>query len=157
MNIKGTRERFLFWLDIANDENFAIADMITQLKAERKFTRTIRDGIRLIVDLRRGRVEVLEELFPWVFDAVARQLEEERSTQTNDIQCQLERIEQLIQTQTTSPSIGNGAPKAMDVKPVAAPLFDDDIDEFATIIIKPDTSTNSGQNFLNSLRALTSN
>ena len=42
----------------------AVAEHIQKLKSERAFTSTIRDGIRLIVDLRAGRVDVLRELFP---------------------------------------------------------------------------------------------
>lgn len=66
MNTQPYRERFFFWLNLEKSEEFEIADQITDLKQRRQFTKTIRDGIRLICDLRAGRLNVLFELFPWV-------------------------------------------------------------------------------------------
>lgn len=47
-------------------EEAEIGETIEELKQERKFAPTIRDGIRLINDLRKGKLDVLFELFPWV-------------------------------------------------------------------------------------------
>lgn len=60
------RLRFNFWLDMNKPEEELIADKIEVLKNERSFTSVIRDGIRLICDLREGKLDVLFELFPWV-------------------------------------------------------------------------------------------
>ncbi len=65
------REKFSFLLNLRNELDFNLADEIHELKKHRQFTATIRDGIRLVVDLRRGRVDVLLELFPWVSDHFA--------------------------------------------------------------------------------------
>lgn len=61
---KSFRQRFVFWLDIEKDHEADIAAAIDGLKQKRSFSKTIRDGIRLIVDLRAGRTDVLFELFP---------------------------------------------------------------------------------------------
>ena len=62
------RLRFVFWLDMLRSDELKLADKIELLKNERLFAKTIRDGIRLVVDLREGRVDVLRELFPWVLE-----------------------------------------------------------------------------------------
>lgn len=60
------RLRFNFWLNMEKPEEELIADKIEGLKNERSFSSVIRDGIRLICDLREGKLDVLFELFPWV-------------------------------------------------------------------------------------------
>jgi hypothetical protein len=63
---KPYRPRFNFWLNMDKPEEKLIANKIQALKLETLFTATIRDGIRLICDLRDGKLDVLFELFPWV-------------------------------------------------------------------------------------------
>lgn len=63
---KRFRLRFTFWLDMLKQGEAAIADAIDSLKDERLFSQTVRDGIRLIMSLRSGKLDVLFELFPWV-------------------------------------------------------------------------------------------
>ena len=60
------RLRFNFWLDVTKSHENEVAAEIEQLKADRLFTKTVRDGIRLIVSLRRRDTSVLYELFPWL-------------------------------------------------------------------------------------------
>ncbi len=60
------RQQYLFWLDMNKPDDVALADKIAELKAQRKFAKTIRDGIRLIQDLQAGRLDVLLSLFPSV-------------------------------------------------------------------------------------------
>lgn len=69
----GFRERFFFWLDVRKPDEFEVTELISELKRQRAYTSAIRDGIRLIVDLRAGRVGVLLELFPWVATALGGQ------------------------------------------------------------------------------------
>src|SRR5215207_10111766 len=64
------RPRYTFWLDMFKADEVALAQTIAELKRERTFVSTIRDGIRLICNLRVGRSEVLFELFPWVKEMV---------------------------------------------------------------------------------------
>jgi len=53
------RLRFNFWLNRDKPEEELIADKIEQLKRERSFTSVIRDGIRLICDLRQANLDML--------------------------------------------------------------------------------------------------
>lgn len=62
--------QFKFWLNANDDFELWLADEIAKLKSKRSFTRTIRDGIRLVIDLRAGKTDVLFELFPWVRNMV---------------------------------------------------------------------------------------
>ena len=63
------RLRFTFWLDMRKTDEAQLAETIETLKLNRSFAATIRDGIRLICDLRAGQTDVLFELFPWIKDA----------------------------------------------------------------------------------------
>lgn len=67
---KGFRLQFKFWLDAEKADELELAETIEELKSERSFARTVRDGIRLIVALREKDVSVLHELFPWTADTV---------------------------------------------------------------------------------------
>lgn len=68
------RAQFRFWLNIMKDPEFELAQEIVLMKKRKKFTATIKDGLRLILDLRAGRLDVLLELFPWVKDAVMQEV-----------------------------------------------------------------------------------
>lgn len=60
------RQRYIFWLNLNKQTDSELAAHIAELKAGRKFVRTIRDGLRLIQDLQAGHLAVLLALFPWV-------------------------------------------------------------------------------------------
>ncbi len=60
------RQQYLFWLDMNKPADVELAVTIAELKTCRKFAQTIRDGIRLIEDLRAGRLDMLLTLFPSV-------------------------------------------------------------------------------------------
>src|SRR5215204_1231137 len=64
------RMKFMFWLDCSKADEDALIQQVELLKQERLFSRTIRDGIRLICDLRAGNLDVLLELFPWTKEAL---------------------------------------------------------------------------------------
>jgi hypothetical protein len=57
---------FRFWLDDTKPTEKSIVGQIQELKENRQFTGTIREGIQLITSLREGDVEMLFELFPWI-------------------------------------------------------------------------------------------
>lgn len=63
---KGTRFVEKFWLDMQKHDERWLRQQITILKYERQYSRAVRDGLRLFLDLRQGRLEVLMELFPFV-------------------------------------------------------------------------------------------
>jgi len=66
MASKRFRLRYMFWLDLSKDDENELAEQIEILKQERQFAETIRDGIRLICDLRAGRTDRLFAMFPWL-------------------------------------------------------------------------------------------
>lgn len=66
MSTEKLRLRFTFWLDMSKPDEFALAEKINELKTKRSFVKVVRDGIRLICDLKAGKTDVLLELFPWV-------------------------------------------------------------------------------------------
>ncbi len=95
------RLRFSFWLDLHKSDEAALAETIDALKQNRTFASTIRDGIRLIADLRAGRIDVLLELFPWVKEA----LQPAPATSADQrLQEQIERLENLLLAQGNVPS-----------------------------------------------------
>ena len=61
-----SRIMFRFWLDDSKEDENALIGEVGELKANRKFTETIRQGIELITDLRNGSLRVLFDLFPYV-------------------------------------------------------------------------------------------
>ena len=141
------REKFRFWLDMNKDEELGLAEQIDELKTQRLFTATIRDGIRLVCSLRREEWGVLFTLFPWI----------EREINERIMQVYQEANERPIQIiQQQAVQIGQGAPppsgpRAMQTPQLAAPIEDDD--EIGDLI-KKDTSTTSAANFLKSMNNL---
>lgn len=83
------RQQYVFWLDMNKSDEAALADKIAKLKTCRQFAKTIRDGIRLIEDLRAGRLEVLFALFPDVSEHLQSPL------YANEIASLLEQLRQL--------------------------------------------------------------
>jgi len=45
------RLQYKFWLDMNKPDEEALAEVIDELKQDRTYTRVVRDGIRLVVDL----------------------------------------------------------------------------------------------------------
>lgn len=128
---KSYRMMFRYWLDAAKDEELELADYCESLKQKRLFTATIRDALRLIMDLRNRRLEVLFTLFPWVLvwleeraEAIAlarlsQGSDREKDSHQDGIDNRLARIETLL---LEAPQNHNGmllsSPKAL---PLASP------------------------------------
>jgi hypothetical protein len=92
---KRFRLRFTFWLDMQKADEAALAETVEILKQNRSFVATIRDGIRLICDLKAGQTEVLFELFPWVREAI----QPAAATTEQRLQEQISRLETLLLSQ----------------------------------------------------------
>jgi len=60
------RLQYKFWLDVNKPDEEALAELCQDLKRRGLYTKTIRDGISLVDDLRNGRLDVLFSLYPWV-------------------------------------------------------------------------------------------
>lgn len=121
-----------FWLDVTNPMDDTIDECIHRLKAQRMFTDTVRQGIQLIDSLRRGRVDVLERLFPFVRAHYAEQF----TAGQGDLAARLAKLEAMLKT----------APAAQPaLHPVAAP--DDD---GLLVVTKAKSDGKSAERFLSS-------
>jgi len=151
MKRKNFRLRFTFWLDMTKPDEENIAETIDHLKAERSFVRTVRDGIRLICDLRAGRLDVLFELFPWVraeFLEYMASLQLQPQRQDSELRQRLERMERLLLEQGNVPISST----ASGPKPLAAPQpvspETDSADDDLLVVKKAQSDGSSARNFL---------
>ena len=143
---KRFRLKFMFWLDMNKKDEAELAEEIEILKEKRLFAETLRDGIRLICDLRAGRTERLFAMFPWLLGEVDR--EADANTQT--IQQEFDRLWSALASQ----SLG-GEPRA-GLQSFAGSSFappPDEEDE-VELQVKAVKNGSSGKNFLSSLMNL---
>ncbi len=96
--------QYRFWLDVLKPSEHGIAYQLDEMKLNktRQFHKTIRDGLRLILDLQAGRVDVLFELFP---DLKAHW----RSQADQDMQERITRLEAAL-SNATQQSLPPNAP-----------------------------------------------
>lgn len=143
------RLRYTFWLDHNKPDEEAIADQIELLKNDRGFVSAVREGIRLICDLRAGRVDVLLELFPFVQDVLCAR---SGGGDVDDIRRQIEDVQRLLMSQNNgaimAPVAPTAGPKPLAVPPIAAPVDDDDMP--ALVLKKAASDGKSAENFLKS-------
>jgi hypothetical protein len=150
-----------FWLDLHKAEENELADLIAELKQQRTFSGVVRDGIRLMVDLWRGNLDVLLALFPWVEDAFYERVAAQQPSSDAAIQEQLTKLERLLIEQGNQPisasssavAATGGGPKALAVPVVAGPVFNDD-DAMDLVVKKAKSDGKSAQNFLDSAFSL---
>lgn len=144
---------YTFWLDLLKPQEENLSDEIELLKNKRSFASTIRDGIRLILSLREGRVDVLLELFPFVRE----KLQPPPMSGNDDLKKELAWIKELMLSQYKGDggikmaSVGQGPkPLIMNTAPITA--YDDD-DE---LVIRKDKGSGerAAQNLINSMMAL---
>ncbi len=102
---KSFRVKFMFWIDAAKKEGDDLIEQIEGLKRERLFAKTLRDGIRLICDLRAGQTDVLFDLFPWIKDGL--QISPTVPVEKG-IQEQIARLEALLLAQGNMPIRSTG-------------------------------------------------
>lgn len=127
------RLQFKFWLDTGRVDDAALIDDIDQLKTRRQFTQTIRDGLRLMIDLRRGNVGVLLELFPDIADRLTAQ----QQAAPADLMAKLTRIESALGSVQIAPNADK--PRKLDAPDVDALLVETaaptgDGDEFDSLL-----------------------
>lgn len=149
-----TRYRFSFWLDSQKSDEKGLHQLVNNLKAERQFASAIRDGLRLICDLRAGNTDVLYELFPNLRPPVV--INRGGNGDLEEIKAMLEMVVSQqssggYQMQSALPAT-TGAPRALDVPKLAMPVFEDDDSD--TIIIKKSTSTDASANLLKAMSNL---
>jgi len=149
------RKRFVFWLDIQREDENYLAETIENLKERRSFAKTIRDGIRLIVDLRQGNTDVLAELFPWLQD----RLNGEVKTQSLPLQEHLgaafephmKRLEALLTSNPRTLSVSGDGTALPLPKKVASLSNQIDDDLGITVTAVRAENSNASQNFLESM------
>jgi hypothetical protein len=148
------REKFCFWLNLEKEDEFALADYIFELKQNRSFVTAIRDGLRLICDLRAGRLEILLTLFPWIEETFAQRFAERQSVSEGVLSEQLARLEQLLLEQGNKPvTASSGGPKPLAVSSPSKPRQAEE-DEIIVPIKKAKANGNSAQNFLDAAFSL---
>ncbi|MEO8391416.1 MAG: hypothetical protein ABI700_00350 [Chloroflexota bacterium] len=100
MSQKSFRMKFMFWLDSTKEDEDKLIEQIEKLKLDRLFSKTIRDGVRLICDLRAGQTDMLFELFPWVKESLQAT---PPLTSEQRLQEQIARLEALLISQGNVP------------------------------------------------------
>jgi hypothetical protein len=143
---KRFRLKFMFWLDMNKSDEAELAEEIESLKEQRLFTETLRDGIRLICDLRAGRTDRLFAMFPWLTAEIERRARAENMA----IQQDLDRLWGAIASQ----SVANGSRPSLQSFSSRnfAPLPEDD--DHVELQVKAAKNGASGKNFLSSLMSL---
>jgi hypothetical protein len=157
MATKRYRMRFDFQLNVAKEDEHAIAEQIADLKSQGLYSKTVRDGIRLVSDLRDGNLDMLFELFPWVraeFLAYVASTQPQLSDTEINIQKQLSRIEQLLENGEPPAAEANTTDREGEPKPMQVPSIspdDSDFDDYMPLIVaKATASGKTARNFLDS-------
>lgn len=160
------RKPITIWLDDQKAEHADLLRYASELKQVRKFSEAVRDGLRLIRDLRAGSLDVLCELFPWVENALMDAIEAAASDKSGnsgngEVLARLDQLQRKLDAQQLPGSTYQQAPSMVsgnlgELKPLSPPKSDDDI--LASLEVKEAdrSDVNATQNFINSLMALQS-
>src|SRR5574342_246580 len=145
---KSYRVQFRFWLDLARHSESTLADYCSEMKHRRRFSRTIRDALRLIVDLRDHRLDVLFELFPWIEDWIDEYVRNNGGGSGDpELKGKIDRIEQLLLTQSTGGGLLMNARETVNTLPAG--------DDPAIVITKAKVDPAAAlNNFISSVDAL---
>lgn len=92
---KRRRFQFRFWLDVAKDEWYDLAQRLESLKQSRQYAPTIRQALALYLSLKDKRIDLLLELFPWIEDAIKDKINPPDSS-GGDLRKDIDQIKQLI-------------------------------------------------------------
>lgn len=139
MNGIKKQEQFKFSLSIHDKHDRAVRKIVEGLRKRGKLSQSIRDGLRLLNDLRRGRTKVLLELFP---DIIERLCPPEPKTD-DDLKNEIVALRRAIAEQGRGipDSRDNGFPEMQPAfKPLASmkkmskPVDDDDVIEKKQVI-----------------------
>lgn len=109
------RFKFNFWLNGSKDDELLVAETVDELKRNRSFSATVRDGIMIVNELRQGRVDLLLRLYPFVKDAILELFPPPQPPPTDDITDLKRMIQQFMEQQQ-----GRGIPDTRDLN---LPLF----------------------------------
>lgn len=161
MSDKRTRHQLRFWLDVTKTEEDQLAEQVASLKKNRQFADYVRNGLRLMLSLAAGEVDVLIELFPWIVEkfngqAVGLQVAPAPAASTHELEKRIEYLQQLIMAQTSGTVLGKTAgPQPLAVRPLEMPRFEEEDDEELELVLRPRADTGqSGLNFIHSVQKL---
>jgi hypothetical protein len=153
-----TRHRVMVWLNSQKPVEKQVFKLVNEFKAGNEFSAAFRDGLRLIADLRAGRVDVLLELFPWIPAKLGSGV---APSGDDDLKREIAELKELIQQQSIpgGPLVAAPALKPLTgPKPLGAPKFDlprfDDDDDGETLVLRKSTSTDGSANFLQAMLGL---
>lgn len=89
----GTRKQITFLLDLAVGRDKETLEIISEMKSKRTFRGSVIIGIRIVYELRQGRVDTLLKEFPQVVEWLQVKV---TPPDSGDIERRFERIERLI-------------------------------------------------------------
>lgn len=123
-----------FWLNLNKDVENKLDIAVRELKKQRLFAETIRDGLRLILDLRAGSLDVLFELFPDLKERMVVQRVDSPSPNIRELEDKIEQLTQVVLSgqgggivfKSNPPVMPKAAPPVAEIK-AAAPISADDI------------------------------
>jgi len=153
-----------FWLDLRKDYEDWLDETIHTLKQERTYSQTVRDGIRLIVDLRHKKLDALLELFPWVENWIESEVQRRIAERSISIQSRIDRLEGQLDAMSRmqQPQLEAGSERRMLTDNGQRPMLPgpqknaDDEDDTALLTVKKARGDNgqSAENFLKSMMNL---
>ena len=111
-----------FFLDKGKEDEQDLIEEVNSLKQERQFAPTVRDGLRLMRDLRAGRFDALFDLFDWIPQWIEAEVERRINERMTTTDARLAALEAQIASLKATPA---GGPKAMSVPAVPLPEEDD--------------------------------
>lgn len=98
MNKNPFRKRYEFWLNLNAESEYEIAEIVDDLKAQRGYASAIRDGLKLIWELRQGKVDTLVKLFPWIAERFQAQ------SNTDELTALVEQVKSIVVNQRAMPT-----------------------------------------------------
>ncbi|MBL8160885.1 MAG: hypothetical protein JNJ61_02795 [Anaerolineae bacterium] len=140
------RKQFKFWL--YQDEDRGMIERIEREKGARRFSRAIRDGLRLFWSLERGDLSVLFELFP--------HLRHQFTPGGGEL---IEQFQRMMMAQPT-PAAAAPPPQLSGFKPMNVPklvapaLDDDDLVVVKRVETSEDDARQITENFMRSMSLL---
>ena len=140
------RQTRKFQLRLDHPLDIHVAEVLGHARARRREVTIIREGIALWWALENGDLEYLFEKFPQ-YRGHFKPDTEELIDQFRQILLQQSRAD----VQPTPPALS--AAKALAAPKFSLPIFADDEDQ-DTLVIKRDTSTSAGDNFLKSILSI---
>lgn len=174
--IKTGRVVHHFWLNLRFEAENTLNNQVQELKKQRKFAETLRNGLRLILDLQAGSLSVLFELFPHLQERLEGQaptpipnptLDEIKSMLEIALAEKREGDKYLMQSQL-QPKVAQHRLAALPVpagqgatgktlggfKPLDMPRFEDDGEDLPTIVTWQDTKTDSAKIFMQAMQSV---